>query len=98
MRLLVTVFALLTASCLPLQAAPRPDARAMTCDQVRSLIHERGAAVITTGRYTYKRFVAHRGFCLYSERIGHEWISTSDTAECRLRICIEPLRFKRHRR
>jgi hypothetical protein len=83
------------AFAFPAHAQARPDARSMTCDEVRTLIRQRGAVVLTTGRYTYKRFVAHRGFCLYSERIGHEWVETSDTPECRLRICVEPLRYKR---
>lgn len=83
---------------LPAWAEARPDARAMTCEQVRALIRDRGAVVLTTGRYTYKRFVYHRGYCLYSERIGHDWIATSDTLECRVRICIDPDRYKRRGR
>ena len=75
MRLLCALFALLLTATA---AQARPDARTMTCEAVRALIDERGAAVITTGRHTYKRFVAHRGFCLYSERIGHDWIATAD--------------------
>lgn len=82
----------------PALAEARPDARTMTCNEVWALIQDRGAVVLTTGQYTYKRFVYHRGFCLYSERIGHEWISTSDTRECRLRICIEPDRYRRRGR
>ena len=98
MRMLLAFSAILLMAGATAQAQGRPDARTMTCGEVRSLIQERGAVVITTGRYTYKRFVAHRGFCLYSERIGHDWIETSDIAECRLRICVDPLRFKRRGR
>ena len=91
-------FAVLFILISPALAEARPDARTMTCDQAWALIRERGAVVLTTGRYTYKRFVYHRGFCLYSERIGHEWIATRDTPECRLRICIDPQRYKRRGR
>ena len=93
MRLRFAIFGTLLLSATAAQA--RPDARTMTCEAVRALIDERGAAVITTGRHTYKRFVAHRGFCLYFERIGHDWIATADTAQCRLRVCVDPVRFKR---
>lgn len=88
-------FALIFILAFPALAQARPDARTMTCGEVRALIRDHGAVVITTGRYTYKRFVYHRGFCLYSERIGHEWIATSDTPECRLRVCVEPDRYRR---
>ena len=97
MRLFFALFTFLLVAASSAQAQGRPDARTMTCGEVRSLIKERGAVVITTGRYTYKRFVAHRGFCLYSERIGHDWIETRDIAECRLRICVDPDKFKRRR-
>jgi len=79
-------------------AQARPDARTMTCEQARSLVQERGAVVMTTGRHTYQRFVAHRGFCLYSQRTGSAWTPTRDTAECRLRICVDPRDKKRGRR
>jgi len=98
MRLLCALFAMLLMASIQAQAQGRPDARTMTCGEVRSLIDQRGAVVITTGNYTYQRFVAHRGFCNYSERIGHDWIATSDIAECRLRICVDPLKFKRRGR
>ena len=87
--------AIILVIALPASALARPDARTMTCAEVRDLIRDLGAVVITTGRYTYKRFVYHRGYCLYSERIGHEWIATGDTPECRLRVCVEPHRYKR---
>lgn len=79
-------------------AEARPDARAMTCEQARSLIEERGAVAMTTGRHTYQRFVAHRGYCLYSQRAGSVWTPTRDQAECRLKICIDPPITKRRGR
>jgi hypothetical protein len=44
-------------------ALARPDTRAMTCAQTRSLIERSGAIVLTTGSQTYDRFVGSRAMC-----------------------------------
>ena len=57
---------LMAAAMLPSLAAlaqGRPDARTMSCERVRSLIAERGAVVLTTGRHTYDRYVHDGRFC-----------------------------------
>jgi len=39
----------------------------MTCAQAQALVTTTGAIVMSTGQYTYERFVAHRGFCRHGE-------------------------------
>ena len=71
-------------------AAARPDARALTCHQARMLVLERGAVVMTTGRYTYQRFVSQLGYCDYWERTTTAWTATRDDPNCRIGyICEE---------
>src|SRR5690606_1665967 len=54
---------ILMAAALPALAQGRPDARTMSCERVQSLIAERGAVVLTTGRHTYDRYVQDGRFC-----------------------------------
>jgi hypothetical protein len=85
-RFIVTVAAL-AAVAGPALAQGRPDARAMTCGQVHGLIDQRGAAVLTTGRYTYDRYVADRRFCMMEETVRTVSIPTRDTNDCRVYLC-----------
>lgn len=68
-------------------AQGRPDARQMTCQQVQSLIGQRGAVVLTTGRHTYDRYVAGRRLCDRGARLDRDFISTRDNARCDVYRC-----------
>ena len=65
-------------------ASARPDARKMTCEQARQMIRQNGAVVMTTGQYTYKRFVASIGYCDYWETTRSAWTATRDNPKCRI--------------
>ena len=78
-------------------AAARIDTDTMTCRQLIAFVAARGAVVMHTGTHTYKRFVAHRGYCMVSERLQSAWVPTADGSECRLRECEEPLDYRRPR-
>ncbi len=87
LKRLTIAASLLSLLATPLLAQGRPDARQMTCGQVQSLLNERGAAVLTTGRHTYDRYVATGQFCSIGERAVRDWIATRDTDECRVNRC-----------
>lgn len=67
---------------MPSAAQNRPDTRQMTCEQVQSLINQNGAVVLTTGRYTYDRYVAHGGHCLHPYVPRLATAPTRDDAMC----------------
>jgi hypothetical protein len=71
-------------------ASARPDARKMTCQQAQLMVQQQGAVVMTTGRYTYQRFVAHRGYCDYWETIRTARTATRDNPRCRIGYICEP--------
>ena len=49
---------------------------------------------MSTGQYTYDRFVANRGQCMLGDVMDHKWVPAADTPECRLRVCVpRPPRF-----
>ena len=78
--------------------AARPDLRQMTCAQGQALVRQRGAVVMTTGRYTYQRFVAGKSWCDHWEIIRPEVVTTRDTDRCVVGyICEDPL-FRPFRR
>jgi hypothetical protein len=81
MRLMVGFLLVLV---LAVPAAARPDARTMSCEQARRMVRQQGAVVMTTGRYTYQRFVAHRGYCDYWETTRSAWTATRDNPKCRI--------------
>jgi hypothetical protein len=70
---------ILTASSA---AAQRPDLRNMSCGQAQALLQSRGAVVMSTGRHTYDRFVAHAGYCIHGEITRQAWVATGDNPRC----------------
>jgi hypothetical protein len=73
----------------------RPNSTAMTCGQVQSLINQRGAVVLSTGRHTFDRYVANRNFCQHGEFLKREYVPTRDTPRCYVQRCESgrPFRF-----
>lgn len=63
-------------------AQNRPSTLNMTCAQAQSLVRARGAIVLSTGGYTYDRFVASRRFCTPEEEEIPTWAPTRDTPQC----------------
>ena len=98
MRRILFLASVLVASGIAFSpAAARIDTDTMTCRQLIAFVAARGAVVMHTGTHTYKRFVAHRGYCMVSERLQSAWAPTVDGSECRLRECDEPLDFRSSR-
>jgi hypothetical protein len=72
--------------------AARPDLRRMTCAQAQAMVAQRGAVVMTTGQYTYQRFVAGPRWCDRWEVVRPEVARTRDTQSCVVGyICEVPL-------
>jgi hypothetical protein len=80
------IAALLTLAAT--QAEARPDTRAMTCGQVVGLVNRSGAVVLTTGRFTYDRFVSGPGACSVGEAVRAVTVSTRD-GPCRVLHCVQ---------
>lgn len=64
------------------QAQGRPDVRNMSCGEARSLIRQQGAAVLTTGRHTYDRFVSSERFCPIGKIARRAYADTRNAADC----------------
>lgn len=80
-RLLSAALVLLSATA---SHAERPSTLAMTCRQAQALVASRGAVVLSTGTYTYDRFVAHGGYCALGEYADNGFAPTRDTRQCRV--------------
>nr|WP_243373912.1 hypothetical protein [Microvirga solisilvae] len=81
MRRLALVLALLGCGA-GVHAQQRPSTLNMTCGQAQRVILSRGAAVLSTGTYTYDRFVRDRGFCEFNEGVELALVPTRDTPQC----------------
>lgn len=72
-------------------AQPRPNSTAMTCQQARGFVTNRGAAVLGTGGMTYDRFVRDRRYCEVTEITSNAFVPTRDNPQCQIGYrCIEP--------
>lgn len=67
----------------------RPDSRTMTCAQVQSMINQQGAVVMSTGQYTFDRYVSNRSFCQRGEVTRRDYVPTKDNNKCYVERCIE---------
>lgn len=76
---LVLAFSAAAASA---QAQQRPFTPNLSCAQAQRIVLSRGAAVLSTGTYTYDRYVRDRSFCEINEAIEPSWVPTRDTPQC----------------
>ncbi|WP_428643092.1 hypothetical protein [Roseibium sp.] len=72
----------------------RPNSTAMTCAQVQSMIVRNGAVVLSTGQYTFDRYVANLNYCQHGEVLYREYIPTKDSRKCPVQRCGELQRWK----
>jgi hypothetical protein len=71
-------------------AQARTDARRLTCAQAQTLIRQQGAAVLTTGQYTYERFVSDHRFCDGNKEARPARTPTRDDPSCRIGNVCQP--------
>ena len=76
---LALVLALAPLSAL---AQHRPFAPALSCGQAQALVASEGAIVMSTGTYTYSRFVASVAACERGETTEPAWTNTADNPQC----------------
>lgn len=62
----------------------------LTCHQTQNLVNSSGAIVLSTGRYTYDRFVANRSLCSGGDYIKRVYVSTRDRKSCPVRYVCTP--------
>lgn len=75
-------------------AEARPDTRAMTCQQVQTLLERQGATVLTTGANTYDRYLPQfSDQCRQFEEPRQTSVPTSDKSSCRVFECQPIERF-----
>lgn len=77
-RLAAAALALLVAT----PAFARPDARTMTCASLNALIAREGAIVLTTGDFTFERFVSSFRFCDSQTVLKPAYQATTDNRRC----------------
>ena len=83
------VFAVLLALVATAASAQRPSTLGMSCAEAAALVQRQGAIVLGTGGQTYKRFVAHAGYCSHAELTEPAWAPTAE-GRCRIgKICVD---------
>jgi hypothetical protein len=63
-------------------AQARPLSTAMSCAQASGLVNSGGGVVLSTGPFTYDRYVSSGRICGTSEITEPAWVPTSDTQQC----------------
>jgi hypothetical protein len=79
-------FLIILAMFAPVAAisASRPDVRNMSCAAAQKLVAQRGGIVLTTGRYTYERFVSGQRFCESALYAHPAFVRTKDRRSCEI--------------
>jgi hypothetical protein len=76
------------ATCLVLCAASpclaqgRPNTTTMSCKAAAGLVAAHGAIVLSTGQWTYDRYVEDQGFCQRDEATRPAFVPTADNRQC----------------
>lgn len=82
MKQLLRIFSALAALSASLAAQERQAAPAMSCAQVSGLVQEQGAAMFSTGPYTYERVVRDQSFCELESTTSPTYLATRDVRLC----------------
>jgi hypothetical protein len=70
------------------------DGRSVPCAQLAATVRNRGAVVISSGPYTYDRYVNGGQFCVRPEIAVPTWINTVDAGQCFVGyVCRDRLTF-----
>lgn len=80
LRLLITFSAIILSTAASSQN--RPLTTSMTCSQVAGRVASQGAIVLSTGPYTYDRYVSGANSCLHGEFPDPAWVPTADNPQC----------------
>ncbi|MFD1704211.1 hypothetical protein ACFSCV_14490 [Methylopila henanensis] len=81
-RLVAACAAAVTLAAGGASADPRPFAPALSCGALQDLVAARGAAVISTSRTTYDRFVSDSRGCYRTQVTEPAWIRSADDRRC----------------
>jgi hypothetical protein len=60
----------------------RPVTTAMSCQSASNLVSNRGAVVLSTGTYTFDRYVRSSEFCPIGQSTDPAWVPTADQTQC----------------
>jgi hypothetical protein len=72
-------------------AGARPNTTAMTCAEATATVAFAGAIVLSTGEFTYQRFVSGIGHCMPRQTTGPGVAPTRDNRSCQVGfICTRP--------
>ena len=89
MQKLVLAFVVATLASVSI-AAPRPNTTSMTCAQAAATVSRAGTITLSTGQFTYERFVSGIGHCMPRQTTGLGLAPTRDNRNCRVGfICKE---------
>ncbi|WP_209001942.1 hypothetical protein [Stappia albiluteola] len=89
---MIGIAAIAVAISFSIAEAARPDTRRMSCAAAQNLVRQYGAVVMTTGQYTYFRFVSNVGYCDPWEQLRPKTAPTKDHPKCIVGYeCAEPL-------
>ena len=82
MRRLAFLFVIAVAANASVAEAARLSTVGMSCAQAAATVAGSGAIVLSTGQFTYDRFVAHAGFCMHDEVAKPVVAPTLDSPYC----------------
>ena len=78
----LTAFLALTCMTTGALAQVGPSTTNRPCSADRALVNARGAVVLSTGQYTYGRFVRDARYCQVDQYPQPAYVPSGDTAQC----------------
>ncbi len=76
--------ATLLISATAAQSQGRPDTRYMSCAQASYLVQSRGAIVMSTSNFKYRKYVKNHAYCNINESLKNAYVPTADTRRCKI--------------
>jgi hypothetical protein len=63
-------------------AFARPYAPKLACETLKAMIYDKGALVLSTGQFTFDRYVRDQGYCMLGEITEPAWLTSANQAQC----------------
>lgn len=78
------LFVLVATLAAPSIAAARPNTTTMSCAEATATVARAGGIVLSTGEFTYQRFVASVQFCDLRQQTEPAFAPTRDSPRCQV--------------
>ncbi len=89
LKITISTLAIASTLAVPLAEA-RINTTRLSCIKAKNVVQSHGTIVLSTGRYTYDRYVANHSYCETGDIAVRAYVRTRDRESCSIGFTCQP--------